>query len=254
MTKQLLVILLILFSFLLLSCQNSKVKENKLIEKKTIVAKYSSLPVNIDGVLDENIWSCGVFYELSLCRGQSSNQIRPEEAGEVMLSYDDDFLYIAIWFQDSDLVAEGDKDQQKHYALGDVCEIFLKPFNETWYWELFVTPAGKKSSFFWVDRSYVGLPSGSDYDCNMKVATRIDGTLNNWHDVDKGWWAEVAIPFSGLKNYDNDQNSSYDWHILIARQNTSRYLKSTGKELSMIPGLSRLDFHMSNEYAILKLK
>ncbi len=45
-------------------------------------------------------------------------------------------------------VAEGKEDQLHHYQMGDLVELFLKPEDYTWYWELYATPIGKKTNFW----------------------------------------------------------------------------------------------------------
>ena len=72
-----------------------------------------------------------------------------KEKGEIRFTWNEDYFYLAATFTDSDIIAQGKEDEMHHYRYGDLCELFLKPAKEIYYWELYVTPAGKKSSFFY---------------------------------------------------------------------------------------------------------
>ena len=47
------------------------------------------------------------------------------ESGKVRLLWNEKYLYIGLDFVDTDIVAEGQSDQQAHYRLGDTAEVFL---------------------------------------------------------------------------------------------------------------------------------
>ena len=64
----------------------------------------------------------------------------------------------------------------------------------------------------------------------MKVAAKIEGTLNNWEDKDKYWTAEMAIPVKDLTARGDSFGPGSHWVVLLARYNYSVYLP--GKELT----------------------
>jgi len=204
-------------------------------------------PVKIDGLLDDHVWRTAPVYQLSLSEGGPP----VNEGGEVQLAWDERFFYIAVRFHDSDIVAEGEQDQLQHFQMGDVVELFLKPDNRTWYWELYATPSGKKSSFWSPGRGRLGLPSGRRYQCGLHVAASHKGTLNDWRDKDHCWTAEMAMPVKDLTAPGDIFAPGSQWRILFGRYNYSRYLSR--KELSMCPRLSRTDFHLHEEYGVLQL-
>ncbi len=212
----------------------------------------ATAPVHLDGRLDERAWQEATAYPLQTSRGRSAAGKRLQETGSVRLLWDDDALYVAVTFDDSDIVAEGEEDQLHHYSLGDVAEIFLRPSGSTWYWEFYATPHGRKSEFFFPGRGRVSLPSGTS-DANrrhLRVAASRHGTLNDWKDRDESWTAELAIPLADLTEHGNSFGPGHEWHILVARYNYSRYLDY--RELSAAPALPRLDFHALEHYAVLK--
>lgn len=175
-----------------------------------------------------------------------------EEDAHVQLAWDDEFLYVAFSFEDSDIVQESESDQAHHYLTGDVAELFLKPRDETWYWEFYVTPNGLKTAFFYPGRGRLGLPSNLDYQSRIRVAAQVDGTINNWGDHDRRWTAEIAVPLSELADQGIPLDDSHPWQIFVSRYNYGRYLPYL--EHSMMPTLSQTDFHHYEEWGNLELR
>lgn len=208
--------------------------------------------MNLDGVLDEPVWHDAVAYPFDLSRDRTERGDTLREAGTVQLAYDDDYLYVAFHLTDSDVVQESDADQQHHYQTGDVAELFLKPDGATWYWEMYVTPNAKRTAFFFPGSGRVGLPSCfQPHLPGLRVAAQSQGTLNDWHDHDTGWTAEMAVPLAELAEQGVPLTPEHPWRIFIGRYNFSRYLD--GPELSMHPALSTTGFHLTSEYARLVL-
>ena len=219
-----------------------------------MVAYYTETPVNIDGKLDDAIWQSAKTetYYMYLSADKEKDAVLAE-GGKIRIAWDDKYFYLACEFTDSDVVAEGDKDQLHHYQLGDLCELFLKPADKSWYWEIYMTPRNNKSVFFFPSKGYLGLPSCfEDYIFDFKVAAQVDGTLNNWHDKDKGWTGEMAIPIKELTARGETFGPDSRWRIFVGRYNYSVYF--TAQELSMSPQLSKTNYHLIDEYASLILK
>jgi len=80
----------------------------------------------------------------------------------------------------------------------------------------------------------------------------VKGTLNDWKDKDKGWTAEMAVPIADLTRFGDVFGGESKWRILISRYNYSRYLSNV--ELTSLPCLSKTDFHLIEEYAVLILR
>ncbi len=243
----------VLFMFAGCTAENHSTSQ-KLPAPVTMKAVYTNTPITVDGRLDEAVWKTADTYAMNLPDDRATDGTQLEEGGQIRLAWDKDYFYVGIRFSDSDIVAEGQEDQLMHHLLGDLCELFLKPADQLWYWELYVTPRGNKSSFWFPGRGRFGLPGNFKYDCGLKVAAQCAaGTLNDWEDTDKYWTAEMAMPVKDLTARGEKFGPDADWYILAARYNYSRYLKSQAPEYSTTPKLSKTNFHLLEEYAVLEL-
>ncbi|MFA6177164.1 MAG: carbohydrate-binding family 9-like protein [Phycisphaerae bacterium] len=219
--------------------------------------------LKMDGKLSDPAWKNASEYQLELAKNvyaKSPDNIRKtlgdtlREKGSVKLLWNEKYLYVGVKMEDSDVVAEGKGDQTHLYLAGDLVEVFLKPASDTYYWEIYSAPNNMKSIFFFPSRGRIMFPFCEKYQMpvDFKVVAAVDGTLNNWHDKDKGWSVEIAIPISMLQEQGAKFDSSTEWTILVARYNYSKYLPM--KETSSAPRLSVPDNHMYEDYAKLVLE
>jgi hypothetical protein len=217
-----------------------------------MVAKATATPITVDGRLDEPVWQTAPAYQLSLSQQDAAGGRTLKEGGEVRLAWDHRYLYVGIKYYDTDILATGDKDNLHHYLLGDVCELFLRPGQACHYWEMYVTPRGNKTAFwFWMRGAEIYV----DEKFGLKVAAQLNGTLNNGADRDNYWTAEMAVPVSDLTQYCDPFGPGADWRILVARYNYSHPFKENNPfELSMTPQLSKTSYHLLEEYAVLKVE
>ena len=225
-------------------------------EKKipVMTAKYAKKAVKIDGKLDDAVWKKATVYKLNLSVDKIKSGKKVQEAGEVMLAWDEKYFYVGLKLIDTDIAAEGKKDQLLHFRMGDVCELFLKPNDNKWYWELYVTPAGKKSELLYMEKGKTTLEQALEYKSGLKVAADVKGSLNNKKDRDQYWTAEMAMPVKDLTAKGDKFGPGIDWRILVARYNFSVSLKDSPKpELSAAPQLSKTNHHLLEEYAKLEL-
>ena len=219
----------------------------------------------IDGILNEKCWQNVPEYPLSTSVN-AWKQKHPEYAkiyskknvvpGKVKFLCDKDYLYISANLTDDDIVALEPKNQVSHCTKGDVFEIFLKPENALHYWEIHITPAGYSAVIFYPSRGYhflgkIVMPEKSPLK-KMKYKVSLNGTLNNNKDKDRSWSVEAAIPLDELKAQGIPFDAKNQWRVLISRYNYSRYQAFC--ELSSCPELTKLDFHVHEEYGYLKLK
>lgn len=227
------------------------------------VASYISHPIQLDGKLDDPAWYKTPAYPLVHADEQFSRAI-PEirrffrngvvEPGKVRLLWNDKYLYVGLELTDKDIIAESPSEQASLYVRGDAVEVFLKPADQTWYWELYVSPRGQKTSYFYPGRGLLGLPSTNSPVPALKgmIATaNFKGTLNNSWDKDKKWTAVIAIPLGELAMVGRKLDMKTPWLILVGRYNYGRYLAWC--ENSAFPRQPKLNYHAHADYARLKL-
>ena len=230
--------------------------------REEVVAVKTTAPVVLDGKLDEADWKNAPAYTMVHAGGQydgadwdvqeffAKGVVEP---GKLRVLWDDKYLYVGVEFTDRDLYAEAKEDQQHSYKTGDVAEIFLKPVNKRWYWELYVTPLGNKTAFYYPGRGTLGLPSGFPDKLplkGLKSAAFAVGTVNDPSDQDVKWTAEMAIPRDEICR-DTKLAPDVPWLIFFGRYNYGKDLEV--KENSCFPYQPALNYHNHAGYAALKM-
>ncbi|MEM6391389.1 MAG: carbohydrate-binding family 9-like protein [Planctomycetota bacterium] len=211
------------------------------LSERVMVAHQITAPISLDGLADEPDWVLAQIYPLAVPEAVGSSEM-PQESGVVRLCWDHDALYLHFTLTDLDVVQENDADQQHHYRTGDVVEVFIKPQDQPHYWELYVTPNGRRTTFFYPGGGRRRLPSSLTAAPPIHNAeVQLNGSLNDWSDTDTGWSAEVRIPLTALASQGSTPGPTQDWAILAARYNHGRHL--TDIELSSAPRLPARQFH-----------
>ncbi|HBG77617.1 MAG TPA: hypothetical protein DDW84_02040 [Phycisphaerales bacterium] len=221
--------------------------------RKIVIAKYTNKAVNVDGRLDDPQWETAESYTLVLPLDRQGKGMSLREDGQVSFCWDKDYLYVGIKFNDADVIATGQEDNIHHYKLGDLCEIFLKPINETYYWELYATPASRKTAFYFPTKLHQPIIIDNEFCDKMIVRSQITGTLNKSDDKDSGWTAEMAIPVKQLKKYGAQFKEGQFWTVLAGRYDYFNSIEAE-PDLSAFPEISITSWHSLDEYAILKLE
>ena len=239
---------ILLLILLMVGCQKKgDVTQGENFKRKHVVVHIlnGEMSIECDGALNEPIWKMAHFHDMKIPSDQNGNI---NEGGKVYFLVDDHYLYLGLSMVDTDIVQESDKDQDMHYASGDLIELFIKPANKKFYWEIYITPNEKKSIFHFLSSgrgflpsSYMGDPSG------IQVKAVVDGTLNDPSDIDKGWTGEMIIPLELLEKEGVELEADNPWEILIGRYNYSVHLPKV--ELSTFPLISKESFHMHNEWS-----
>jgi hypothetical protein len=150
-------------------------------------------PIVIDGLLAERAWDDAV--KVALVRSTDGRAATwPTEA---RLLWDDERLYAGFLCDDRNVSSRFSKDDEPLYT-SNVVELFLNPKGDLLrYFEIELAPT---NALF--DASFTGRRQGMDLAWSSRAAhaVHVDGTLNDPRDVDRGWTAELAIPFAALDN------------------------------------------------------
>jgi hypothetical protein len=228
--------------------------------RPTITARFVNSPVRLDCCTNDAAWKKQHVYSLCLGDDKAAAGEILKEQGNVRLAWDAANLYVLAEFEDSDIIALGDKNDMPHYRMGDTCEIFIKPADQPWFWEIWITPKNKRTAVLWSERDHVASAFGQALEDlsqqGLVVPEKLTNCRLNFTSAiqlhDKGWICEAAIPFA---NIDTPRTSgkTQQWLILAARQNYFERVDKAHRELSMTPKLTKSSFDRHEEYAILKL-
>ena len=152
-------------------------------------------PVTLDGRLDDPAWegvpSVGDFKFPWWTGG------RKEQTVAKML-WDDKYLYVAYQCEDAHIWADHTKRDSSVW-LDDCVEVFTAPNPEQPdnYFNIEMNVRG-----FFLDQHHPNGPGkelSEEWDASgVKIATTIDGTLNDDSDIDSSWTLEEAIPFANF--------------------------------------------------------
>lgn len=154
-------------------------------------APFTSVAPVIDGKLDDAVWKAAPMVLLTRSDGRGAPSLRTE----ARLLWDDTHLYVAFRVEDPDVWSDFKKDDDPLYKE-EVVEVFLDADGDgRTYNELELAPSGHV-----FDARFEAPRQGMDlaWSSKMKVGVKVDGTLNDASDTDRGWTAEMAIPFATL--------------------------------------------------------
>lgn len=166
----------------------------------------------------------------------------PEEKGVVRFAWNEQGIFVRAELEDSFLIANARCDEQLHFETGDVFELFVKPLNDDYYWEMYVTPFGNKSTLFFPhDRAGMDIANFlHDHDFHsLAVSSEI---------TPAGWVAELFVPAAQLTAFGGGWSRNAEWTVLCGRYNYNNEALAE-PELSMLPSVSRTNYHLTNEYA-----
>ena len=219
--------------------------------------------IKLDGKLSEKVWQNVPAIEL--CYADKTADLPPKEAamvrkdkfegGRVRLIYDDKYLYAGVELDDSDVLDFVNEDQYHCYRNADTFELFLAPVEAHHYWEIYSTPKGNKTGFFFPAGGMLKMEELLKFSKiidGLDVASHIRGSLNNAKDKDTGWTTELRISLKELASKGVPFAPGQQWRILLARYNYSHFFyKYQG---SFYPVLPSTDYHLRSYYAPVEFK
>lgn len=178
-------------------------------------------PLAIDGAIDENIWAKAEWTDYFVDI-EGSLKPPPRYKTRVKMLWDDKYLYIAGEMDEPHLWATIKKRDAVIFYDNDF-EVFIDPDGDTHkYYELEINALATPWDLFLV-KPYRDEGSGAynSWDIKgLKAAVKLQGTLNNPSDTDKGWTCEIAIPWNVLReSYDNTSipKPGEQWRINFSR-------------------------------------
>lgn len=166
---------------------------------KGYVCYRAQAPITIDGKITESAWEAAPWTD-AFVDIEGDKRPKPKYRTRAKMLWDDEALYIAaeveephVWatLKEHDSIIFNDNDFEVFInPSGDnhsYCELEMNALNTTW--DLFLNKPYKDQGRALHGWEIVGL----------KTAVKVDGTLNDPQDQDKGWSIEIKWPWVGLK-------------------------------------------------------
>ena len=259
--------LLYLFAVVLLaSCSSSKSKpwtieraEKEFSVKMAnpvIIATRAKNPIKLDGVLSEEEWKDVWAYEMEAVsnpevynppKRRQTMEATPFQGGQVKVTYDNSTLYVGVAVKDTDVVQHAKQDQGHHYQTGDIIEVFLKSKKRPEHWEIYGAPNGLRTTMKQIGYGAYGNDILEFFRDDMKIGVTVQGTLNNYNDIDEGYAIEFAIPFKMLEDITGVKvDNAGEWTIMVSRYN---FLVNSDKQFSCCPRQPKVNYHLKEYYA-----
>ena len=212
-------------------------------------------------IIDDPVWNNVPSHRfLKLIYTTMDIRRLPQEQASVKYLYDSKYFYIRADMIDSDIMTTAKKDGGHFYQQGDLLEVFIKPANANYYWEIYGTPNNLQTRFYFTSRSTVGLPSSFTHqDVGIKVYSKVNGTFNDPSDRDHSCITVVAVPLSELNRPHITKSHpagtvlfapGEEWLIFSSRYNASRYMPE--QELSCFPQAFG-GYHATEYYAKMEI-
>jgi hypothetical protein len=197
---------------------------------------YTAAAPIIDGFLDEHEWSIAPWSEPFLDI-QGDRLPAPRWSTKVKMLWDKDQLYIAAEIQDPHVWARLTQRDTVIFYDNDF-EVFLDPDGDTHqYYEFEMNARNTCWDLLLIKPYRDGGPAVNGWDIQgLKTAVAVQGTLNQPADIDKGWTAELAIPWAAMRECSQSAcppNPGDQWRINFSRVEWKSEIKE-GRYVKMI--------------------
>lgn len=216
--------------------------------------RWADSPITLDGVADEPAWKHAQAITAFHLPWLGDKARMARTATTAKLLWDREYLYFHAEMEDSDLFAditEHDGDLWHN----DVFELFLRPDAEkTGYYEFQVNAAGAHFDAFYLKYDLDQIAKQSKAGAfHMQSKVKLNGTLNQRGDADRGWSVEGRIPWKDFLRTGGRSVAGETWKLNLCRFDYHKDWKEP--ELSCVAPIARKKippfFHQSEDYATL---
>lgn len=204
---------------------------------------FAPSPPQLDGQLDDAVWARA---QPVVLRG-SFDGAHPRLRTELRMLYDRDFLYAAFDCEDPDVWGTLLERDQPLYTQ-EVVELFVDADGDgRAYQELEVSPHNVVfDAFFPARRQGMDL----SFDSKLRSAVRVDGTLDDSSDLDRGWQVELRVPLSVFApSVPIEQRVGARWRFNAYRLELNRRKVTEGQAFSP---LYQGDFHNLPRFGVMR--
>ncbi len=193
--------------------------ENLFTTPLNYTVRHTNTPPIIDGDINDKAWDAAEWTtEFQDIEGDLKPH--PSLQTQVKMLWDDSCLYIAARLQEPNVWAYVKHHDEIVFHDNDF-EVFVNTQNSTHqYFEFEVNAINTVFDLF-LNKPYRdwGDPMISWNAAGLRTAVKVQGTLNDPSDTDKGWTVEMAIPFKSLYmgNYMRLPEEGALWRINFSR-------------------------------------
>ena len=213
---------LLAFIIIAISVQMVIAKETEFnIEEFTASIEPSDISPEIDGIINSEEWEKAYTFDNFWDHWPSDNNLS-EYQTEVKVTYDQEFLYLAVKLADNNsekIIQTLKRDSENEFWNSDGFAVVIDPINSKSNGYIFGINAG-----------------GSQFEGLIAVEGGHNSIDSNWDNIwysdisimEDHWEIEMAIPFSSMK-----YNGNKEWGINFIRNDMKRNLYSTWTKFPM---------------------
>lgn len=175
-----------------------KAFENLFAQPRSYIVAYTKTAPVIDGDISDAVWQQAAWTD-DFADIEGDLKPNPPLRTRAKMLWDDTCLYIAAEISDPDVWATLTHHDDIIFRDNDF-EVFIDPTNNTHqYYELEFNAINTVFDLFLNKPYRNGGNAMINWDATgLRTAVKIQGTLNNPSDKDKGWTIEIAIPFRAI--------------------------------------------------------
>ncbi len=172
--------------------------ENLFSVPKNYVVTYAAKPPVIDGDINDVVWQQAKWSE-DFVDIEGDLKPNPPLQTNIKMLWGDSCLYVAAQIHDPQIWATLKNHDDIVYLDNDF-ELFIDPLKTTHqYFEIEVNPLNTIFDLSLNKPYRNGGNAMTSWDATgLRSAVKIQGTLNDPSDIDKGWTVEMAIPFKAI--------------------------------------------------------
>jgi hypothetical protein len=207
--------------------------------------RWAGGPIKIDGLIDEEAWKKAQVLDKFVAFWAKR---KPKMGTKARLLWDEQNLYFSAEMEDTDIYADV-KERNGMTWTNDVFELFFKPHADRLaYYEFQVNAANTPLELYFPSRGSGGYQRFAPLTrLGMESAVKLDGTLNDYTDQDKGWTVEGRIPWPAFAAAGGKPKPGDKWRFSLCRYDYSASFDHP--ELSSTSALTVSDFHRYEDFS-----
>lgn len=206
-------------------------------------------PPAIDGLAQDACWEdAPLINNFRMGWSKSPDQKLNPLATQAKMVWDRDYLYVWAKLLDRDIQATVTQRDDQTW-MDDCFEVFLKPSKDhSGYYEFHVTASNTQMDLYIPERTakaYAIYKSSHEFD--FQSAAKVDGTLDDRTDVDRGWQVEFKIAWKDFYRTGGKPTEGEVWTYSLCRYDYDR--DEQQPRLTSTSALTQPSFHRHEEFA-----